>query len=322
MLGKLLFAQQSELMNVSLSRGLHGCLAFRPGDQKDGGLKGLDIANAAYASELAWLSSRVNSFIQSAELHNQSVNSLALISARQTMLAVELLTKLCANSLFSVMQAIDLRCAFASFCQHAYTWFKEDVSDDLAALWLPHVIDAFSSGHSIPVAGRAAASSIRNSNKTSDRSLTDSMRALVATMDHLGPSGGGNWDHAVTVELGQLYEDALERRNAVSKFPSAEYGTWIPRHQQSYSKKTDHLPLSNTSLPFEVGEVRFISPSRATCEMWYGIRLCMGIPMWLGPSPPRGLFASDTPSLGEYITIIYRAIRDLSSTFDIKSLLG
>lgn len=103
-LGRLLFVQQSELLNASMSNGLEACLAPFGGPSMDGGLKAIDIANASYLSELSYLANRMGHFCQSAEMNNQSVNSLALISARYTLQAAELLAKLVANAVYTTLQ--------------------------------------------------------------------------------------------------------------------------------------------------------------------------------------------------------------------------
>lgn len=64
---------------------------------------------ASYMSELDWLTHPVTNHVLSAELHNQSVNSLALLSARRTEEAVTVLRQMLANILCAVTQAIDLR---------------------------------------------------------------------------------------------------------------------------------------------------------------------------------------------------------------------
>ncbi|KAK0563690.1 hypothetical protein OC861_004685 [Tilletia horrida] len=92
-IGKLLFAQQEELINPALSSGLPSNLTLGE-PSAEGTFKGVSIGNAALTSELAYLASRANHFAQSAEMHNQSINSLALISARSTAASVETLTKL------------------------------------------------------------------------------------------------------------------------------------------------------------------------------------------------------------------------------------
>lgn len=48
-------------------------------------MKGVDINMTHDMSELAYLAHSVGSHVQSAEMHNQPINSLALISARYTM---------------------------------------------------------------------------------------------------------------------------------------------------------------------------------------------------------------------------------------------
>lgn len=73
--GKLLFAQTAELLNPALNRGLPPSLAFTDPSLNYFG-KGVDIASAAYVSELGYLANPVSTHIQSAELHNQAVKSV------------------------------------------------------------------------------------------------------------------------------------------------------------------------------------------------------------------------------------------------------
>jgi len=106
--GKLAFAQVAELCDCSKSNGLPSCLA---GDEPSTNyhLKGCEIHSAAYMAELGYLCNPVSSHVQSAEMGNQSVNSLALISARKTLESCDVLTLLLSTQLYSCAQAIDLR---------------------------------------------------------------------------------------------------------------------------------------------------------------------------------------------------------------------
>lgn len=114
MLGKLLFSQCTELVNSSMNKGLPPNLCA-----DDPSLsytcKGLDINMAAYMSELAYVANPVSSHVQSAEMHNQAVNSLALITARYTLEAVEIFSMMVATYIYILCQALDLRCLHAEF---------------------------------------------------------------------------------------------------------------------------------------------------------------------------------------------------------------
>ncbi|KAL8991730.1 MAG: hypothetical protein Q9169_007703, partial [Polycauliona sp. 2 TL-2023] len=107
-IGKMLFAQSSELINPMLNNGLPPNLAADE-PSLSFTMKGVDIGMASYMSELAFLANSVVSHVQSAEMHNQAINSLAFISARYTATAVELVSLMCASYLYAACQALDLR---------------------------------------------------------------------------------------------------------------------------------------------------------------------------------------------------------------------
>jgi phenylalanine ammonia-lyase len=132
-LGKLAFAQVTELINCQMNRGLPANLAGgEPSTNYH--CKGLDIHSGAYCAELGFLANPVSSHVQSTEMHNQSVNSMAFVSARKTMEANDILSLLLSTQLYCALQAIDLRIMEVKF--HAA------VTDLLAATLRTHFASA------------------------------------------------------------------------------------------------------------------------------------------------------------------------------------
>ncbi|PVH94792.1 phenylalanine ammonia-lyase [Periconia macrospinosa] len=115
-IGKMLFAQCTELINPATNRGLPPNLVFdEPSESYI--WKGTDIMIAALVSELGFLANPVGTHVHSAEMGNQSLNSLALVSARYALDALTVLTQLSSAHLVALCQALDLRVMDASFLQ-------------------------------------------------------------------------------------------------------------------------------------------------------------------------------------------------------------
>lgn len=71
-IGKILFAQSTELVNPAMNNGLPPSVAATD-PNLNYHTKGVDIATAAYVAELGYLATPVSTHIQSAEMHNQAV---------------------------------------------------------------------------------------------------------------------------------------------------------------------------------------------------------------------------------------------------------
>ncbi|EEY22056.1 phenylalanine ammonia-lyase [Verticillium alfalfae VaMs.102] len=108
MIGRMVYSQCTELINPSLNNGLDANLVFGDPDNSYT-MKGIDVNMSAYMAELAALAHPVSAHVQSAELHNQGINSLAFLSARRTMEALDVLAHMCACHAYVCCQAIDLR---------------------------------------------------------------------------------------------------------------------------------------------------------------------------------------------------------------------
>ncbi|KEQ86793.1 phenylalanine ammonia-lyase [Aureobasidium pullulans EXF-150] len=117
-IGKMLFSQTSEMINHDLSNGLPPNLAADD-PSLSFCLKGIDVNTAAYVSELGHLANPVSNHVQSAEMHNQAINSLGLLSARKTMESVEVLSLIVANCLYTGCQGVDLRTLHRTFLMKA-----------------------------------------------------------------------------------------------------------------------------------------------------------------------------------------------------------
>lgn len=130
-IGQMLFAQCTEIINPRMNNGLPPNLsADEPSESFL--CKPTDIMIAALQSELGFLANPAGTAVQSAEMGNQSLNSLALISARYTHTALEVLSQLAACHLFVLCQALDLRAMHHRFLDMFRPKFAETISDVLS----------------------------------------------------------------------------------------------------------------------------------------------------------------------------------------------
>ncbi|KAH3941968.1 hypothetical protein HBH98_095660 [Parastagonospora nodorum] len=112
-IGRMLFSQCTEIINPATNRGLPpNLVAEDPSTSMI--FKGTDLNVAALTAELGFLANPVN-HVQTAEMGNQLLNSLALISARYTHTANEVLSQLMAAHIIALCQALDLRAMHMQF---------------------------------------------------------------------------------------------------------------------------------------------------------------------------------------------------------------
>ncbi|KAJ5692445.1 phenylalanine ammonia-lyase [Penicillium macrosclerotiorum] len=124
MIGRMLWSQVTEIINPATNNGLEANLNASAHENYT--MKGIDINMSAYMSELAALAHPVSAHVMSAEMHNQGINSLALISARRTMEAVDILAHMSACHLYVSCQAVDLRAAHVRFLSTLHNKMKDN----------------------------------------------------------------------------------------------------------------------------------------------------------------------------------------------------
>ncbi|GKZ79819.1 hypothetical protein AnigIFM56816_004026 [Aspergillus niger] len=140
MFGKMLFVQCNEMIDPNLNNGLPtNLVADDPSLSFT--MKGVDINMAAYMSELAYLANPVSSHVQTAEMQNQALNSLAFVSARYTMKAVDIVSMMGACALYVACQALDLRVLQLRFFQRVQGVAKEIAHGAFGKVLEPFEID-------------------------------------------------------------------------------------------------------------------------------------------------------------------------------------
>lgn len=122
-IGRMLFSQCTELINPTTNRGLPPNLVAEEPSQSFI-FKGTDIMIAALQAELGFLANPVGSHVQTAEMGNQAINSLALISGRYTLEAIQTLSQLSAAHLVVCCQALDLRVMTCKYLEAMATIFN------------------------------------------------------------------------------------------------------------------------------------------------------------------------------------------------------
>ncbi|KAJ5218915.1 uncharacterized protein N7498_001014 [Penicillium cinerascens] len=282
MVGKLLFSYSSELINPDLSKGLPPNLAADD-PSLSFTMKGVDISMASYMSELGFLANSVTSHVQSAEMHNQPINSLALISARYTLQAVELVSMMSAALLYVVCQALDLRLLHETFLNKL---------DGVVQSTLPELLDSSDKETMIKLQ-TGISKAIRGSWKGSSREdLSLRIQGLSTAM--------------APVLLTQA--KSLNVEDPIAKIESVQQR--ICQEAQSLYEETRSRTLS--------GELNAESSLGSSSKSLYRfVRRDLNVPFHCGllehptiDSKIAGVPQRPRKTIGSWISIIYEAIRD------------
>ncbi|KAK0226016.1 L-Aspartase-like protein [Armillaria fumosa] len=280
-IGRLLFAQSTELVNPAMNHGLPPSLAASDPSLNYHG-KGIDIATAAYVAELGYLAGPVTTHIQSAEMHNQAVNSLALISARATVNALEVLTMLMSSYLYLLCQAVDLRALRREF----NTGLHLILSEELSAI-LGSQLSSQESDISVSSMWGAAQNAL---DKTSTMDAVDQMREVA------------------TACIPALIE-TISRTNAINNaLPSISlFRTNVASKATKLMAELRSSYLLGGRGPAPAGP--YLGKTRVVYDY---IRITLGVKMHgienIG-NFPNGLGVDDV-TIGQNITAIFEAIRD------------
>jgi phenylalanine ammonia-lyase len=126
-IGRILFAQCTEIVNPATNKGLPpNLVTCEPSESWL--FKMVDINLAALQGELGFLAHPVN-HVHTTETGNQSIHSLALVSARYTHIALGILLQVVASHLLMVCQALDLRAMQANFLKELEPLFLQLVGE-------------------------------------------------------------------------------------------------------------------------------------------------------------------------------------------------
>ncbi|KAI9508550.1 phenylalanine ammonia-lyase [Russula earlei] len=291
-IGKLLFSQSTELVNPTMNRGLPPSLAATDPSLNYHG-KGIDIAVAAYVSELGYLASPVSTHIQSAEMHNQAVNSLALISARATINALEVLSMLTASYLYLLCQAFDIRALQADFNRA----FARIVEEELFAHFGEKLSDHKTISQDI------LKSMLRTLDSTTTMDAAPRMTQVAAA--------------SVSILVDSFTTHPSADVSALSAIPAFRSSVASRATSLLVSLRTEYLSGARGPAPAS----NYLTRTRPIYEF---IRVGLGIRMH--GSENESVFANglgvEDVTLGQNISLIYEAIRDGKMQIVVASLFA
>ncbi|KAF9058895.1 L-Aspartase-like protein [Rhodocollybia butyracea] len=270
-LGKILYAQHTEILNPTLNRGLPAdCAAGEP--NLDYGLKSSDLCCSAYLSEIGFLSGSFLPHINSTERHTQSINPMALASARYAKNCVQLLQQMVATYLYTVCQAIDLRAMNVQYLDKLNALLEAELSNVLVC-----------------------------SDKTT---FQDTCAALFTTLRvQFGITASMESMSRFKTMLSPLITELYTRtaqNNGIQLLPSTSPVEWL----QKFEVQARDLFSQNRMEYFiqDAGAINFLSDSGKTIYSF--VRNDLKIPM------KKGLPGLDKHEIGTQISIIFQALQE------------
>jgi len=284
--GKLLFTQCAELMDPNMNRGLPPNLAATDPSLNYHG-KGIDIATAAYVAELGYLANPVSTHIQSAEMNNQAVNSLALLSGRQTATSIDVLSILISSYLYALCQALDLRTMHKELVDGVNTI----ASEELASLF----------GASLTQRQLANLSATICS-------------TLVDAVEHTTTMDAADRMQKVAASTSTCLVDFFTSQTSLSSEVTASALISIPTFRAKVASRSTTLldHLQRAYLSGERGRAPASRHLNKTRPVYEFVRLTLGIRMHGSENYqlfPHG-HGVDEQTTGQNISLIYEAIRD------------
>ena len=331
-IGRMLFTQCTEIINPATSQGLPPNLV---GDDPSEShmFKSLDIQTAALLSELGFLANPVGSHVQTAEMGNQALNSLALISARYTLDAADILSKLAAAHLIVACQALDLRAMERKFLSRvkvevisfANEWqrlveasqstnaeaspiepFKLEQLGDTLYADLPRLLGETSLMDS-KVRFRFIAESLQQHCFTHMKENPHSYPKDIMGSLFLIPNILEQWTESVSQKLGAIWRDTRSEYLA-SPDPSMYLGQGS-RRMYPFVRKTLQIPFMNNEVLSGCSSVhvedkedhQFNASTSEISEEPKAKRRKVDLDIYEDHSPP---------TIGHYMTRVYTAIRN------------
>lgn len=286
-LGKILFAQCAELMDPTMNRGLPPSLAATD-PSLDYHAKGIDIATAAYVAELGYLANPVSTHIQSAEMHNQAVNSLALISGRATINSLEVLSILMSSYIYVICQALDLRV------------LRQELIDGVSRIVKEELVELFA-----PI--------LSHSDLTSVTSKVQ--KTLIDALDHTTTMDATERMIKVAASSTTVLVDFFTSCTFVSG-PSAAGSalTSIPLFRSRVASRATTLldQLRRSYLSGERGAAPASKHLKKTRPLYEFVRITLGIRMHGSENYHRFVngHGTDEVTVGQNVSLIHEAIRD------------